>query len=181
MAVVPVKAASAGARGPASRDEDVKVAVLIVIHPGDVRTIARCDDRRVRYRHQMAFAVVMPENVLCEVANKQIDEAVVVVIGPGRTKGQTQGQAGLSERAIDLLLEKESWAATLPRDEKIDESVIVEVGPGRADRPHACIHNGTRDNFGKHAVAVVPIKQIRSRAVAADIEVEQAVIVEIHP
>jgi len=75
MAVVPVKAASAGARGPASRDEDVKVAVLIVIHPGDVRTIARCDDRRVRYRHQMAFAVVMPENVLCEVANKQIDEA----------------------------------------------------------------------------------------------------------
>src|SRR2546422_695090 len=66
-------------------------------------------------------------------------------------------------------------------DEKVHVSVVVQVGPGCTNRPHAGIHDGARGDSSKQAVAIVAVEQTRAGAVATDVEVQIAVVIEVHP
>src|SRR5438552_11813091 len=130
----------------------------------------------------MPLAVVMPKHVLGRVANVQIHEAVVVVIRPSGAPGKTSRcQGGSSEGAVRLLTKEQARATILSVDEQVNPPVVVEVNPGSADRTRTGTLNGTHCDLCEDAIAVIPVEQIRSGIVATDVEVQQAVTVEIHP
>jgi hypothetical protein len=103
-------------------------------------------------------------------ADKKVEESIVIIIAPGTTKemsGVSRNRAcrdpgegaspGVPIEKVHLLGLLSSIS-----NEEVEESVVVIITPGAAAGVTTVIDNGSRGDFRKCPVAIVPIEEIVS-------------------
>src|ERR1044072_1259056 len=159
------------------RHEQVHPTIVVVVEkfrsPANVRKTDCRDLRRVRYIRKRQFAVVVVKGVVIvvKIGDKQIEVAVVIVVGNGYTHGAlfaavlVHRRAGkkpdLLKRTIAIILVEEIRRRVVG-DKNIYETVLIEVA---TDHTHTIIairirHAGLFSDVGERAVAFVVVKRV---------------------
>ena len=127
------------ATGSGSADEDVEVAVVVVVRPCHGSEIAVWKGMRDRGKYAIPVVVVQPGDGYAiractgNAVYKQVESAISIIIAPCDTAGENRGETasnGSEVRSV-VPIDKHGWNSGTgePGECKVHSAIVVEITP----------------------------------------------------